>query len=241
MVTGTGMIAQAFMDLVRDDTVHVFASGVSRSTERDPRAFERERMLLTSQPLEQARFIYFSSCSVYDPTLIDSPYVAHKREMEALVRLRYPDHLIVRLPNLVGHTSNPYTLTNFLRDRILHADPFDMHVKACRYLLDVELVARDLRHLFRLQTLRGTSIDVCGSVAFRLPELVQGMERVLGRRTSVNEVDAGSCYTVDNSLFLGLLPDGRRLDYERIDLHALLRKYYSPAHTEARRDEPPAS
>lgn len=227
MVTGSGMIAQAFMDLVHDDTVHVFASGVSRSSERDARAFERERSLIHSQPLDQGRFIYFSSCSVYDPSLTNTPYVRHKRAMEDLVRTRYPDHLIVRLPNLVGRTTNPYTLTNFLRDRILLGDPFDMQVRACRYLLDVELVSIDLHPLFRLPSLKGSSIDVCGSVAFTLPELVQAMELVLGRRTSVNKVDAGSCYTVDNAFFLDLLPESRRPDYERIDLISLLSKYYS--------------
>jgi nucleoside-diphosphate-sugar epimerase len=222
------MVAQAFMDLLRDDSVHVFASGVSRSTERDPRAFERERMLISAQPEGQGRFVYFSSCSVYDPSLRDTPYVVHKRAMEALVRSRHPDHLIVRLPNLVGRTGNPYTLTNFLRDRILQGDVVDMHVKACRYLLDVETVSIDLRHLFRSPVLKACSIDVCGSSAFTLPDLVQAMERVLGRRASVNEVDAGSCYTVDNSQFLDLLPIGRRMEYERIDLNALLSKYYSP-------------
>jgi nucleoside-diphosphate-sugar epimerase len=232
MVTGSGMIAHAFMDLVHDTTVHVFASGVSRSTERDPRAFERERSLICSQPLDRSRFIYFSSCSVYDPSLINTPYVTHKRAMEDLVRARYPDHLIVRLPNLVGRTTNPYTLTNFLRDRILLGDPFDMQVRACRYLLDVELISIDLRPLFRLPNLKGRSIDVCGSVAFTLPELVQAMELVLGRRTSVNRVDTGSCYTVNNTFFLDLLPESRRSAYERIDLIALLRKYYSPDHSQ---------
>jgi nucleoside-diphosphate-sugar epimerase len=228
MVTGNGMIAQAFMDLVHDSSVHVFASGVSRSTERDPRAFERERQLICSQPLDRSRFIYFSSCSVYDPSLSATPYVTHKRAMEDLVRERYPDHLIVRLPNLVGHTTNPYTLTNFLRDRILLGDPFDMQVRACRYLLDVEMVSIDLRPLFRLPALKGRAIDVCGSIAFTLPELVRAMELVLGRRTAVNQIDAGSCYTVNNAFFLDLLPESRRSDYERIDLLSLLRKYYSP-------------
>jgi nucleoside-diphosphate-sugar epimerase len=229
MVTGNGMIAHAFMDLANDAHVHVFASGVSRSTERDPREFAREHQLITAQPRSTARFIYFSSCSIYDPTLKNAPYVLHKLQMEALVRELHQDHLIIRLPNLVGRTSNPFTLTNFLRDRIRSGVPFDMHTKACRYLLDVEVVSNDLRRLFTLQSLKGTSIDVCGNMAFPIPVLVRTMERVLGKVTLLNEVDSGSCYTVDNTRFLDLLTADRRAAYEHIDLHELLNKYYNPA------------
>lgn len=229
MVTGNGMIAHAFMDLANDARVHVFASGVSRSTERDARAFVREQQLITAQPRGSARFIYFSSCSIYDPTLKNAPYVLHKLRMEALVRELHHDHLIIRLPNLVGRTSNPFTLTNFLRDRIRSGVPFDMHTKACRYLLDVEEVSNDLRSLFTHRSLTGTSIDVCGNVAFPIPDLVRTMERVLGRVTLLNEVDSGSCYTVDNTRFLDLLATHRRAAYEHIDLYALLKKYYGPA------------
>ena len=226
MVTGSGMIAHAFMDLASDDRVHVFASGVSRSSESEPQVFARERLLIEIQPVDHGRFIYFSSCSIYDPTLRDSPYVAHKLQMEALVRERHADHLILRLPNLVGRTSNPHTLTNFLRDRIVSGQPFDIHMRACRYLLDVEDVSTDLRLLFQLSALKGSTIDVCGSHAFPIPELVHTMEEVLGQRTHLREVDAGSCFTVDNTRFLELLPDDRRPVYQTMDLAALLRKYY---------------
>jgi hypothetical protein len=52
------------------------------------------------------------------------------------------------------------------------------------------------------------------------------MEEVLGQRTHLREVDAGSCFTVDNTRFLELLPDDRRPVYQTMDLAALLRKYY---------------
>ncbi len=226
MVTGNGLIAQAFMEFNTDDKVHVFASGVSRSSECDPVIFARERILLETQPRSTGRFIYFSSCSIYDPSLKASPYVAHKQHMEALVRERFADHLIVRLPNLVGRTSNPHTLTNFLRDRIILGQPFDLHVHACRYLLDVDDVARDLPLFFRMPALMGSTIDVCGSSAFPIPYLVRIMEQVIGKSTEVRPVETGSCYTVDNARFLELLPEARRTAYRDMDLLAVLRKYY---------------
>lgn len=226
MITGRGMVAKAFKAFAIDPRVHVFASGVSRSGERDPSAFRREAELIKSQRHIPGRFIYFSTSSIHDRTLTGSPYILHKRGMEALIHELFPDHLIFRLPNLVGRTENANTLTNFLRDRIIRNELFELHVKACRYILDVEDVARDLSPLLSAPGLSRQVLDVNSSKNIPMPELLMDMEMVLGRRARFVPVDRGDCYIIDNQHFLNLLPHERRQAYTHPDTQSILRKYY---------------
>jgi len=115
MIIGTGLIAQAFIQHFEDDpNVIIFASGVSNSRENRSQAFLRERQMLIEALSFQKMLVYFSTCSVCDPELQTSPYVMHKKEMEVFVAHSAKDYAIFRLPQVVGETPNPNTLTNYL-------------------------------------------------------------------------------------------------------------------------------
>ena len=83
MIIGNGMLANAVRFYDKDEVIF-FASGVSNSLEKDPSAFEREIRLLHSciEENPHKKLIYFSTCSVYDPSKAESPYVKHKLNAE---------------------------------------------------------------------------------------------------------------------------------------------------------------
>lgn len=75
MIVGNGLIASAFSSYFRDDpNVVVFASGVSNSRECRGEAFQRERQMLMDALRLEKFMLYFSTCSVNDPELLDTPY-----------------------------------------------------------------------------------------------------------------------------------------------------------------------
>ena len=87
MIIGNGLIASAFkLTLSENSDVIVFASGVSNSGEARSEAFLRERKLLVEALKYKKYILYFSTCSMHDLFLKDTPYVTHKMEMESLVR-----------------------------------------------------------------------------------------------------------------------------------------------------------
>ena len=119
MIVGSGLVARAFAQrYAKDDSTVIFASGVSNSNEKDPAAFAREHDMLGGYLADgQRRLVYFGSCNVVNAKE-HSVYFQHKREMEALV-IGSGRGTVLRLPQVVGRTLNPNTLTNFLRDCIL--------------------------------------------------------------------------------------------------------------------------
>jgi nucleoside-diphosphate-sugar epimerase len=201
MIVGSGLLARAFDSFKDDDRVLVFASGVSNSSTATEADYAREGNLLLAQIGTQARLTYFSTCSLFDPELKDSGYIRHKRRMEELIRTQFKNHTILRLPNVVGHTPNPHTLCNYIRDRILAGETINVHVKACRYLMGVDRVSASCIPLLTDAFSRGKTLNVCYDQPVSVPDLVAVMEHILNKKAVIREVDSGSCYEVDNREF----------------------------------------
>src|SRR5215813_3214760 len=104
MVIGTGMIGKRFEAYQNDDRFVIFASGVSNSKNRIDAAYNREIQLLkqTIEEQQQKIFVYFSTCSLYDPEEENTPYVAHKKNVEHIVQSSCQRFRIFRVSNLVG-------------------------------------------------------------------------------------------------------------------------------------------
>lgn len=211
MIVGNGMIARQFVDR---EGVIIFASGVSNSQCKDEAEFERERDLLLSMP--PGRLVYFSTTSID----FDSPYTRHKRSCEALVREYWRNHLIVRLPIVIGHSDNPHTLTNYLHRCIANGDYFALQSKARRQVLDVaELPAA----VDMLQHFRGT-VSLAHPVIYTVHDIVRELESIVGKPALYFETKTGKEYRAESISF----SCGR--DY----LRQTLRKYYHDRRVPAR-------
>lgn len=202
MVVGHGLLGTAFLPRYGGDPgVVVFASGVANSSESDPRAFARERELLqrTRRGAPEAKLVYFSTCSVDDPERRDTPYAVHKRAMEDLVR-EAPRHLVVRLPQVVGRTTNPHTLTNALCNAILEGGLVTVWQFAERNLLDVDDVVAIVGALLDDDGLGSGTVVVAGPETVPVPTLVALFEKVLGRRARTLVEPRGAHPVIDGTL-----------------------------------------
>lgn len=137
VIIGNGDIASVLKD--RDDRIY-FASGVSNSGEVRDSEFNREIQLLTNyydkSYLVQDKFlklVYFSSLCVF---YLDTPYAKHKRNMENLVRQYCKKYTIIRIGN-IKWGDNPYTIINFLKNKIKNNEPFEIQ-NTHRYVVGKE-------------------------------------------------------------------------------------------------------
>ena len=200
MIIGNGLIASAFSPHFSDDTdVIVFASGVSNSREYRSEEFLRERQLLVAA-LRQERFLlYFSTCSVSDAKLLDTPYVVHKKEMESLVRSS-KDYVIFRLPQVVGRTPNPHTLTNYFYRQIMSGANFQVWRHATRNFIDIDDVALIITHLVQNFHVNGTTTNIACPFSISIPRFITTFECALGKKANYTTVEAGGAYFIDSNL-----------------------------------------
>lgn len=225
MIIGNGLIASAFNSHFRDDpNVIVFASGVSNSREVCIEAFLRERHMLLDALSHEKFILYFSTCSVNDPELLESPYVAHKKEMEALV-CSYKDYAIFRLPQVVGKTQNPNTLTNYLYKQIMSESPFQVWRHARRNLIDIDDIALIVTHLMRSSIASGITTNIACPFSISIPKLVDIFELALGKKANYTFIEAGGTYSIDSSLATEVA-EQVGVNFDDYYIVNLIRKYY---------------
>ncbi|QYR52729.1 NAD-dependent epimerase/dehydratase family protein [Lysobacter soyae] len=200
-IVGNGLLANAVRACGEEFDAVVFASGVSNSSETRASEFDREyAMLCTHLEEYPASVVYFSTCSISDPDRANSPYVKHKLNMERLVG-QHPKHQIFRLPQVVGLTPNPHTLTNFIATHLQSGERFAIWGNAVRCLVDVEDVARiSVQHTAQA-TSSGIS-EIAPPEVVSMLELVGLMESVLRRTANFDVVDSGGGSTPDSAMMV---------------------------------------
>ncbi len=152
MIYGNGMVGSAMLPLDSAKDIF-FASGVSNSMETSPSAFMREKNLvedaLALRTSENLRFHYFSTTGVECLNDDSRAYFHHKKKIEDFLIQEVPSHRlkIYRLPNVVGKSSNPHTLTNFVYTSIQSGQSQKLLLDAKRELLDVSDLVKSVREL----------------------------------------------------------------------------------------------
>ena len=204
MVVGNGLLASAFSHYENDDQVIIFASGVSNSKETNEKEFEREELLLKNMSKDKI-LIYFSTCSVYDPSTQGSQYVRHKMHMERLIHMYFENYIVFRLPIIVGITDNPNTFFNYFKNKIIKGDELTVQILASRHLIDIEDVKNILTLIIDKEKQSNESfrkkIDVGFDNEIRVVEIVDMMLDILEKNNKINIEGHGSNYTYPIQIF----------------------------------------
>lgn len=227
MIVGNGLLANAFLNSnLNFDEFVIFASGVSNSKETDLLQFSREFNLLESiiRNIDDKILIYFSTCSIYENTT--KPYTLHKLSIEEYIRKKVNKFLILRLPNIVGITRNPYQLTNFIFNKISDNSELLVYENVHRNLIDVEDIPIITNHIIECDIFN-TNLDVLFNNKISMINLIRIFERVLNKTADVRyEISDTLNYEVDNNLFIKLISNFPLGSYFNTNTEDIIYKYY---------------
>jgi len=138
MIIGNGSIANIFLKEYYDNnSILIFASGVSNSNEKKRSQFHREKKLLqnTIKKYSDYKIVYFSS--VYSQH-VDTEYYKHKKNMESLILKNCKNYLILRLPQLISDKGNNNNLVNHLVNSILNCQNLEIQNNVKRSIIDID-------------------------------------------------------------------------------------------------------
>ena len=225
MIFGNGLIASALQKYFFDkNDFSIFAAGVSNSNEDNPLAFLREKNALLGCIEAGGFLVYFSTCSLDDSSLPETPYIKHKLDMESICK-NSEHYAIFRLPQVVGSSDNPYTLTNFLRNAIANKSKFKVWQNASRVLIDVDDVASIVSYLLEESLVNNSTINIAHRYALPVLEIVAIFEELLGLKANFELIDKGNTYAIDCSLSSEVAIK-LSIDFDAQYNKRLIRKYY---------------
>ncbi len=230
-IIGSGLIANSFKEhkfIEFPYLVTVFSSGVSNSLETRRSEFLREKKLLNKVLDNKAstdRFIYFSTLSVYDKTKQDSAYVNHKLEMEKIITQNFSNHLILRVPNIIGKGGNPTTLLNYLITSIHNNSQIQIFMNAYRNFIDVADLTKVVTKLIESNKIN-TTIDLLHPVSYSMVEIMEYIENHISKKANSIYLEKGYNYFPQSTESNTTLFKKSNICLDKNYLNKILKKYY---------------
>lgn len=226
MVIGNGLIANLFKHSRHKNCIY-FASGVSNSLEIRKEEFEREENLIleTMNNNPELLFIYFSSCSIYDSTKNESPYVLHKLKMEQLIKNTMKRWLILRISNAVGNGGNPNLLMNYLVRSVKNDEVINVHTKATRNLIDVKDIKSICNNLIE-NNKENHILNIAYLDNYSIIEIIEVMESYYSKKIKVNLIKSGTSYDINIHEIENYFYDNNLENKEKY-LRLILNRYYN--------------
>jgi UDP-2-acetamido-2,6-beta-L-arabino-hexul-4-ose reductase len=129
MIIGNGNIAKVLKD--RDDLIF-FTSGVSDSSCKDQKEYDREFKLLKKQD-KNTHLVYFSNLAIYYK---NDMYTNHKIKMEDFIRNYFISYTIVRI-EVCEWVNNKTTILNVFKEKIKNNEPITI-IDTTRYVLSLD-------------------------------------------------------------------------------------------------------
>lgn len=225
MIIGNGMIASSFKNVKVKHKCCIFASGVPNSNELLDSEYQREFRLIKKifNDFPSYKFIYFSSCSI--ETGKKSKYISFKLKVEDYIKTNFKDFLILRLPNVVGHTTNKTQLIPFLKEKLLNKKETKVNKSCYRFLLDVvdipcivnNLIEKEVRN--KVVTVKfNNKISIEEIVTFFINKYNLKNSKIIIYEDDFIELNP------DNSFFINLIKNDI-LDYNQNPID-ILNKYF---------------
>ena len=227
MITGNGMIAKRFSRFADDAGRLIFASGVSNSSNIDEAAFKKETDLLLEEMSKHpdATVIYFSTCSIYDPSLQQSPYVLHKIKMEELIKTVAKSFIIFRVSNPVGFTGNTHTLLNYFIEHLISKTNFDVWQYASRNLLDIDDMYHICHAIIEEEHWLNKTINVANPVNYPVLSIIEAIEKHYNIKGNYTLLEKGNSPLIDITDIQPLY-SSLHIDFTNDYMGRLLKKYY---------------
>ena len=228
MVIGNGMMATAFKkEFGEDIEVTIFASGVANSKETSVKEYERESELLQSTIRNNLNklIVYFSTCSVYDPSENESMYVKHKLSMEKLVKSQAKQFLICRISNVVGNSTNKFVIFPYLVSQIRNGFPFELWKHSVRNIIDVDDVLKCVGYLISNLRYHNEIVNVANKISYSILELVAEIESFLGIAAKYTIKEKGSQFVIKCDTLEPLFSN-LGVNFEGNYINTLLNKYF---------------
>ena len=229
MVFGCGLIGTAFSDLYgQNPKVCLYSAGVSNSQCTESSEFHRDKKTLEqniSNLKKNQLLIYISTCSITTSnSMFSSRYIEHKIEMENLV-IKYGHYLVLRFPQLASFSKNPFTLLNYLKNKINSGETFEVLKNGFRNILDVDDAVSISDKL--ISNFSGPRImNVANPNSVPVVEIIEEMERVLEKKAIYNFIEnLENIYNIDVTEMMEVI-DRSQYNFDEKYLGRAIKKYY---------------
>lgn len=182
-IIGSGFLAKYFRKhnlFLKQNNLILYVSGVSNSLLKDKKKYNKDfnKVKKIKRTIKKNKFIYISSCAIFDPARNSSRYIKNKVRIEKYIKKNFDNYKIIRLPELVGKSNNKSTLTNFFYNKIKKKQIINIFKNTKRNILDVEDAVK-LVIFFLKAKFKTNEINISNIYFYTPLKLVKTFEKLL--------------------------------------------------------------
>ena len=175
-----------------------------KAEEIGKKEFEREEDLLNSLDKDKI-IIYFSTCSIYDPTVQNSSYVRHKMVVETIIKYKFKKSIIFRLPIVIGNTKNKNTFFGYFIDKINNESDINVDLLSSRYLIDSDdlsfVLSKIIEQYRNNDEIGQKKINVGFDNKMMVTDIINMMMGILNKKSKINLICSGCDYEYNKKYF----------------------------------------
>ena len=232
IIIGTGFLAKNFSkykEFFKELNICVYAAGVSNSLCKDKKLFEKDKKRLydfSNEINKNKALLYFSTCTLNDPSRNQSLYIKNKLEIENFIKKSFAKYLIIRLPEVVGKSNNRNTLINFFFKRIREKEVFDLWANARRSVIDIDDVTKILIDLLSNKKHGNKTINIANPKKYSIDYIVSIIEDLTVLKAEYNLVNKGETnWEIDISQIVNSIKNCK-IEFNKNYLKNVLKKYF---------------
>ena len=231
MIVGSGFIAKNFShykEELEKLAICLYAAGISNSQINDYNLLEKEknRIIDFSKKFDKKKkLVYFSTCSIFDPSRNKSLYVKNKIYIENFIKENFNKFLILRLPEVVGRNDNNITLVNFIYQQVINKKKFEVWKKAKRNLIDIE-DAVSLTMGCLKKNIQNKTVNISNPIFCYATEIVKIFEELSKIKANFNLLDKGNDKWIVDTFEISAIIESQRIKFSENYLYEVIRKYY---------------
>ncbi len=185
-IVGSGFIAKKFKKysyFLKKNNVIIYASGISNSLEKNKKNLKREISLANKFCNKNfKKMVYISTCSINDFSRNKSKYVKNKIIIENIIKRKINDYIIIRLPEVVGNSNNPNTLTNFFFNKVYRNKPFTIYKNTRRNIIDVDDAVKNCIKIIKSNKYKNKTISLLNKRFYTPMKIIKVFEGIFNKK-----------------------------------------------------------
>lgn len=227
MIIGDGIIFNRFIDYSLQSKFFIIAGNVNEFAIGDEKTILEEELSIAAVLSGHAdlTIVYFSSCSILDPSVQHTQYVQHKIRMEKLIQESSKHYFIFRLPQILGLSEIKSGLVGRLINAISNHENIEVLQNAKVNLIDIDDVHEVVSEILKRNILINKIINIASPQQTDFLHLVRDIEDFTGCAADHTLVPKGLEYQIDISDIKPIFND-LKLDFGKNYVSRSIRKYF---------------
>ena len=185
-IIGNGFIGKSLnkikKDLIRTNYI-IYAAGISHSKTKSKRNLNKElnSFKIFSKNNFSKKVIYISTADVTNNISNKSLYVKNKIKIEKLVKKKFKNYIILRLPQIIGKSKNKNTLVNYFYFNIKNNKPLVLIKNFKRNVLDIDDILKLLKIIIYSKITKHKVIILSNKYSVQRIDIVKIFEKKLNK------------------------------------------------------------